>query len=231
MALPAHQRLPDHDTDEELSDEQVRTLLDEAERRMRETLAPAPTNDGPVKLPKLDPGRVADLYFDTKDAKARLDSSKLIDEKDRALAQGFKKIEDPIQVKKNKQAGKKATAGSQWFNLPKTELTPELRRDLQLLKMRGILDPKRFYKKSDAKSDVPEFSQIGTVIEGPTEYYTARINNKDRKRTFVEEVLAQEDQTGRFKNKYNEIQKKKSSGKKTFYKELKAKRKGRVEKR
>lgn len=126
---------------------------------------------------------------------------------------------------------KKATAGADWFNLPKTELTPELRRDLQLLKMRNVLDPHRHFKKMDSKSDVPAFSQVGTVIEGPTEYYNARINNRDRKKTFVEEVLAQEAETGRFQKKSLEIQKAKSSGKKGFYKALQAKRKGRVEKR
>ena len=97
--------------------------------------------------------------------------------------------------------------------------------------MRSVLDPKRFYKKMDSKSDVPAFSQVGTIIEGPTEYFSGRINNKDRKRTFVEEVLAQEAKTGRFKSKYHDIQKKKTSGRTDFYKALKAKRKGRVEKR
>lgn len=126
---------------------------------------------------------------------------------------------------------KKATAGKDWFNMPRTELTPELRRDLQLLKMRNVLDPKKFFKKMDSKADVPAFSQVGTIIEGPTEHFSARINNRDRKKTFVEEVLAHEAETGRFKKKYNDIQRAKTSGKKAFYKSLKAKRKGRVEKR
>lgn len=77
---------------------------------------------------------------------------------------------------------------------------------------------------------MPEFSQVGTIIEGPTEYHNGRLQNKDRKKTFVEEVLAGEAQTGRFKKKYNEIQSSKTSGKKAYYKSLKAKRKGRVEK-
>jgi hypothetical protein len=59
---------------------------------------------------------------------------------------------------------KKATAGPEWFNLPKTELTPELRRDLKLLKMRDVIDPKRFYKKNNKGSEVPEYSQIGTIV-------------------------------------------------------------------
>jgi hypothetical protein len=126
---------------------------------------------------------------------------------------------------------KKATAGSDWYNLPRTDLTPQLKQDLQLLKMRGVLDPHRHFKKENSKSGVPAFSQVGTVVEGPTEYYNGRINNKDRKKTFVEEVLAQEEETGRFKRKYNEIQTVKTSGKKGFYKALKAKRTGRVGKR
>lgn len=120
---------------------------------------------------------------------------------------------------------KKATAGSDWFNLPKTVVTPELKRDLQLLRMRSVLDPKRHYKKDNSKkSEIPEFSQIGTIIEGPTEYFTARLSNKERKRTFVEDVLAGEKQSQRFKTKYNAIQAAKTSGKKEHYKALKAKR-------
>ena len=125
---------------------------------------------------------------------------------------------------------KKATAGKDWFDLPRTVLTPELKRDLQLLKMRNVLDPHRHYKKEGGKMQPPEHSQVGTIIEGPTEFFTGRIEHKKRKRTLVEEVLAGEQETGRFKKKYGELQSKKTSGKKAFYKELKAKRKGGVKK-
>lgn len=90
--------------------------------------------------------------------------------------------------------------------------------------MRGVLDPKRHYKKENSKAAAPEFSQVGTIIEGATEYYSARLQNKDRKKTFVEEVLAGEAESGRFKRKYEEIQTSKTSGKKAYYKALKAKR-------
>lgn len=118
----------------------------------------------------------------------------------------------------------KITAGSDWFDLPKTELTAEFRRDLQLLRMRSVLDPKRHYKKENGKAEPPEFSQVGTIIEGPTEFFSARITKKDRKRTFVEEALAVERETKRFEAKYNDIQTSKRSGKKSFYRSLKAKR-------
>lgn len=76
----------------------------------------------------------------------------------------------------------------------------------------------------------PEYSQVGTIVEGPTEFFTGRIENKKRKRTFVEEVLAGEQETGRFKKKYGDLQNKKTSGKKAFYKSLKEQRKRGVKK-
>lgn len=118
----------------------------------------------------------------------------------------------------------KATAGPDWFNLPKTELTPELKRDLQLIRMRSVLDPKRHYKKENGKAKIPEFSQVGTIIQGPTEFFSGRIAKKDRKKNFVEEALALERENRRFESKYRDIQATKTSGKKAFYKDLQAKR-------
>ena len=91
--------------------------------------------------------------------------------------------------------------------------------------MRSVLDPHRHYKKASSKSKVPEFSQTGTVIEGPTEFYSARINRKDRAKNFVDEAMATEQDSGRFKRKYSEIQDQKTSGKKAHYKALMKKRK------
>ncbi|KAF2253837.1 Fcf2-domain-containing protein [Trematosphaeria pertusa] len=221
MAQPAHHA---EDSDEELTDEQVRQLLNEAEKRLREKASSHPTAEKPFTLPKLKPTQLPDTYLTTKGSITRLDQSKLVPEKDRALANGVKKIEDPVVAKRQRKEEKKATAGSSWFDLPKLDVTPQLRQDLQLLQMRNVLDPKRHYKKSDSKSAVPVYGQVGTIIEGPTEYYSSRINKKDRKQTFVEEVLAQEEESGKFKRKYDEILKSKTSGRKAHYKALKAKR-------
>ena len=89
--------------------------------------------------------------------------------------------------------------------------------------MRSVLDPKRNYKK-DNRSQAPVFSHIGTIIEGPTEYYSARLSNNERKKTFVDEVLAAEESSGRFKAKYKDVQAAKTSGKKAYYKQVKSKR-------
>jgi hypothetical protein len=90
--------------------------------------------------------------------------------------------------------------------------------------MRSVLDPHRHYKKT-AKPNVPQYSQTGTVIEGATEFFSARINRKDRSNNFVEEAMTTEQNSGRFKRKYDEIQEKKTSGKKAHYQSLMKKRK------
>lgn len=97
--------------------------------------------------------------------------------------------------------------------------------------MRSILDPKRHYKTDSTKAQTPEFSQIGTIIEGPTEFYSSRILKNDRRKTLADEVLATEKSTGRFRSKYRDIQVAATSGKKSFYKNLKARRSRGIRKR
>ncbi|KAL1896459.1 dTDP-fucopyranose mutase [Ceratocystis pirilliformis] len=113
---------------------------------------------------------------------------------------------------------KKDTAGSGWFDLPETNLTPELKRDLQLLRLRNALNPKVHYKKQSWRSQVPRYSHVGEVIAGPTDFFSSRITKKERRNTFAQEVLAVEKSTGKFKAKYGEIQKVKTSGRKAFAK-------------
>jgi hypothetical protein len=102
--LPAHQPLLEDDTDEEISDEQIRELLNEAAIRMRAKAAGKPTAapDVPFKLPKLKPGHLADTYEKTDGSITRLDHSKLVDKKQQALANGIKKIDDPLAIKRQK---------------------------------------------------------------------------------------------------------------------------------
>ncbi len=42
-----------------------------------------------------------------------------------------------------------ADSGPGWFNLAAPAITPDLKRDLRLLRLRGAFDPKRFYKSAD----------------------------------------------------------------------------------
>jgi hypothetical protein len=59
------------------------------------------------------------------------------------------------------------------------------------------------------------------------EYYSARLPNKQRKKTLVDEVLAVEAENHHFRNAYAKVQAIKTSGKKVPYKIRKVKRHGR----
>jgi len=109
------------------------------------------------------------------------------------------------------------------YGLPRTKLTTEIKRDLQLLSMRNVLDPKRMYKRQ-GKFKIPQYSQMGTIVEGPTDFFSGRLTKAERNQSFVQETITLEKQTGRFKRKYEELQTKKKSGKKGFYRALMAKR-------
>ncbi|KAK5112697.1 hypothetical protein LTR85_011208 [Meristemomyces frigidus] len=218
------------DDGEDLSDEQIEELLARATARLQQSASVREAASNAFSFPKLNAGKLDKPYVSTKGDIASLDAPRLLEEKQRKQANGIRKVEDPVTAEKMTLEKKKATAGSDWYDLPRTDLTPELKRDLQLLKMRNVLDPHRHYKKDGGKMQAPEYSQVGTIVEGPTEFFSGRIENKQRKRTFVEEVLAGEQETGRFKRKYGELQGKKTSGKKAFYKSVQAQRKGGVKK-
>ena len=61
--------------------------------------------------------------------------------------------------KKLKKIEQEKTKGDKWYGMPATEVTEEIKNDLEILKMRGALDPKRFYKKS-SNSEVPKYFQV-----------------------------------------------------------------------
>ena len=88
-----------------------------------------------------------------------------------------------------KKLGANQSAGKSWFSMPAVEYTPELRRDMRLLKLRGAYDPKRFYKTDDT-SKLPKHFQVGTVVQGAQDFYSSRLTKKERKRTLTEEVFA-----------------------------------------
>ncbi|KAK4462492.1 Fcf2 pre-rRNA processing-domain-containing protein [Cladorrhinum samala] len=130
------------------------------------------------------------------------------------------------QVQK-KDKGPKDNAGADWYNMPRTELTPQLKRDLQVLRMRDVIAMgKQHFKKDNRKDFVPEYCQVGTIIAGAADGSSQRLTRKEKKRTIVEEVLSAEN-ASKFKSKFHEIQEKKMSGKKGFYKKVVAGRRKR----
>ncbi len=111
--------------------------------------------------------------------------------------------------------------------MPQTKLTPELKKDLRVLRMRDVLDTKQFWRKDTRKDFIPKFSHVGTVVDGPLDAHSSsRLTKKEKKRTIVEEVLAEAKANTKFKTRYSDIQERKRSGKKAYYKKLVALRRG-----
>lgn len=101
-------------------------------------------------------------------------------------------------------------------------MTPEFKREWQVLRMRGLLDPK--HRKKALRAKEPEYSQMGEVISGPTDFYSSRLTKKERSKTILGEWSMSLDKH-KLEKKYTEIQHGKASGKKAFYKKLVSQRK------
>ncbi|KAM6162383.1 deoxynucleotidyltransferase terminal-interacting protein 2-like [Erethizon dorsatum] len=112
--------------------------------------------------------------------------------------------ESKRQLQKKRRKERQKTAGDGWFGMKAPELTDELKNDLKALKMRASMDPKRFYKKND-RDGFPKYFQIGTIVDNPADFYHSRIPKKQRKRTIVEELLADSEFRRYNRRKYSEI--------------------------
>ncbi|KAG2233660.1 hypothetical protein INT48_008450 [Thamnidium elegans] len=196
----------DDDLDELLKKAQEALKIQSANIQLEDTKKPIDT-----KISKMDLGIAVgqELYFNIHTGR-----SKLVTEAVELLSPGEKsskkaavtlkpsKDDEPKKLnKKERQIEREKTTGSAWFDMPKPEITPEIKRDLQVLKMRHILDRKRHYKKMGNRPD-PKYFQIGTIIESPTEFYSARLNKKDRKQTIVDELMANDDQKSYYKRNF-----------------------------
>ncbi|TSN76554.1 Deoxynucleotidyltransferase terminal-interacting protein 2 [Bagarius yarrelli] len=114
----------------------------------------------------------------------------------------YKESKHAAKLKRREERAK--TTGDGWFNMRAPELTEELRNDLKALQMRSAMDPKRFYKKND-REGFPKYFQVGTVVDNPIDFYHSRVPKKERKRTIVEELLADAEFRSFNKRKYREI--------------------------
>ena len=97
-------------------------------------------------------------------------------------------------------------ADRDWFNMRTPNITPEIEHDLDVLHMRRYLDPKNFYKGSHNDRKVRENFEVGTIIEGKGEYFSARIPRAERKQRMVDELLANRTFRDYAKRKFGELQ-------------------------
>jgi len=110
--------------------------------------------------------------------------------------------------KKIRKLQQEETTGDGWYGMKKKILTPELKDELNAIKLRGYIDPKKFYKSPDWAA-LPEYFQIGTVIDGGDEPKSMKMKKRDKKGTLVDQFLSEDKDASWTKNKFNEIQSKK----------------------
>ncbi|KAL3075731.1 hypothetical protein niasHS_012561 [Heterodera schachtii] len=120
------------------------------------------------------------------------------------------------QQKKQRKAQRATTAGPSWHKMPATELTEERRRDLEVVQMRDALDPAQHYKKPD-REVLPKYFQIGHIVESKADFYAARVPKRQRKRTMVEELMADAELLARNKRRFTAIvQRREATARGTF---------------
>lgn len=123
----------------------------------------------------------------------------------------------PAAPKLSRGEKKKAaaqTTGAAWGHMGAPTMTPELKRELLIVKMRGVLDPKRFYRTSDSNKELPKYFQMGTVVEGAEDGRNHKLSKKQRKTSLVDELLADVAVKKRAKAQYQKSQEANASGRK-----------------
>ena len=130
---------------------------------------------------------------------------------------------------------KDRTAGREWFDLeaPTASDLPRLYKEVEAMRMKNALDPKRCYRKDDGEGKgikgLPKYFavrspkpctcqlnshplsfQIGKVVEESTPFGTKSSDNltrAEKKRTIVEELVEDSEARSSAKRKFDELQK------------------------
>ncbi|XP_056636246.1 deoxynucleotidyltransferase terminal-interacting protein 2 [Diorhabda sublineata] len=168
---------------------------------VKEVLADLGFNDNGTLKKK--PIKTKNVITDKQDIKKVLEKSILNPEVEKNNLVPPLTVSDKL-LRKQRKKERQLTKGAKWYGLPATELTDEVKRDLEILQMRSVLDPKHFYKKNDLKV-LPKYFQIGTVMDSPLDYYNNRLPKKERKKTLVDELMADMEFNKYNKRKYKEI--------------------------
>jgi Fcf2 pre-rRNA processing len=107
---------------------------------------------------------------------------------------------------------KDATTGPKWFDLPAPSGAdlPRLAREVDAMRLRNALDPKRFYRKEDTKAGpLPKYFAIGHILTTPSPFGGPSrddLPRAARKRTIVDELMEDDEARTYAKRKFNELQ-------------------------
>ncbi|EPQ51000.1 Fcf2-domain-containing protein [Gloeophyllum trabeum ATCC 11539] len=187
------------------------------------------TTDHSAPLPPLDPGKLPEPYIDlSKDP--RKGSNVVVHDPDVEQAEKatssravpaepirppeLSKDGKPLSKKEQKELRKKEK-GLGYFDLPTHSDAdlPRLYREVEALRLRNQLDPKRFYRKEEGEGKgikgLPKQFAIGTILPTNTPFGTQTQDNlpkSARKRTIVDELVDDAEAKSYAKKKFKELQ-------------------------
>ncbi|KFB41123.1 hypothetical protein ZHAS_00008583 [Anopheles sinensis] len=118
-------------------------------------------------------------------------------------------------LRKLNRAERQKTKGKDWFDMAAPEVTPELKNELDLIRMRSVLDPKKVYGRVEKRS-TPKYFEIGTVLESPLDHFNERGLKKTKKQSLVDDLMADAEFQKFNKRKYAEALEKRK--KKAYHK-------------
>lgn len=118
-------------------------------------------------------------------------------------------------TKREKKELKKKTAGPSWFDLPapaEADL-PRLYREVEALRLRNQLDPKRFYRKDEGEGKgikgLPKHFAIGTIVASDKPFggsSSENLTRSERKRSLVDELVDDAEASRYAKRKFKDLQ-------------------------
>ncbi|GJF00399.1 Fcf2 pre-rRNA processing-domain-containing protein [Phanerochaete sordida] len=248
--------------DEEVSQEFLQSLLNKARQNMIAKAEAASSTGGEEEvinlggidglesdsLPPLDPGNLPQPYLELPES-AQAGPSKIrvrdldVEQAEKSTASKTPDMPAPPPsarpagkplTKKEQKALKSKTAGKSWFDLPapvEADL-PRLYREVEALRLRNQLDPKRFYRKEEGEGKgikgLPKYFAIGTIIPDATPFASSNPSNlpkSARKRTLVDELVDDAETKSYAKKKFKDLQSVRGAkGKATLRKKLQARK-------
>ncbi|KAI5986132.1 Fcf2 pre-rRNA processing-domain-containing protein [Pisolithus albus] len=192
-------------SESEITQEYLNSLLEKAKQNAREEarmtrMLQAEDGMNRTPLPPLDPGKLPPTYLEF--GESRHDAPSRVRDPDQpataAMPAPPPEPKPAGLTRRQMKAAKQKTAGPDWFDLPapaEADL-PRLYREVEALRLRNQLDPKRFYRKDEGEGKgikgLPKHFAIGTIVHTTTPFGTASSDNlqrAERKRTLVDELV------------------------------------------
>lgn len=105
------------------------------------------------------------------------------------------------------QRGTRRRDVNAFHRLQTPELTPQVKKDLQVLQLRSYMDPKKFYKNDKIAQRLPKRFEIGTYVEDAFDrYHQSKQPRKLRAKNYQEMLVKDPKIRAYAKRKYGQLQ-------------------------